>query len=141
MTVRLVIGVLTAALIAAGASVTGQTLKTSRVMKEKLTHAQRILEALTTSNYPLLDQQAEALSRIVDSPEWDELKTPEFRGYIEAFTKATRDLLAASKRRDLDTAAARYEPLVASCYSCHRYRKGSRLAPVKPSIAKLSRGR
>jgi hypothetical protein len=123
MTTRVIAGILTAALVAAGALAAGQTAKTSRVMKQKLTYAQRILEALTTSNYQLLDQQAEALSRVVDSPEWDELKTPEFRGYTDRFSDAANQLLAAAKQRDLDTAAARYEPLVASCYACHRYRK------------------
>ena len=135
-----IVAVLTTAIVTTGALTASQTWKTSRVMKQKLTYAQRILEALTTSNYQLLDQQAVALSRIVDSPEWDELKTPEFRGYTDRFAEAANGLLEAAKQRDLDTAAARYEPLVASCYACHRYRKLLRIVPnaseVEPPLVR-----
>ena len=115
-------------ILAAGSGTFGQTQRTSRVMKDKLVHAQRILEALTTSNYALLERESEALVQVTASPQWAELKTPEFRGYSDAFIKAAQDLRDVAKQRDLDVAAARYAPLVASCYSCHRHLKDSRLA-------------
>ena len=122
------IGVTALALLASGLTAGAQVTATNRLMRDKLLHSQKILEALTTSNYGMLTSEAEALSKVVASPQWDPMRTPEFRGYTEAFSKATQDLLAASEQRDLDVAAARYGDVIAACYNCHRYRKSSRIA-------------
>jgi hypothetical protein len=132
MKIRLLLAAIAGMLIMAGSPVPGQTQRTSAFMREKLTHAQRMLEALTTSDYALLDREARALTTIVESRQWDELRTPEFLGYTDAFLAANRRVLAASAGRDLDEAALAYQTLVASCYSCHRYRKANRLAPSRP---------
>ena len=52
-----------------------QTARTRGLMQEKLTHAQRILAALTTSNYGLLQKEMLALQRLTQSPQWNELMT------------------------------------------------------------------
>ncbi|MCC7415538.1 MAG: cytochrome c [Acidobacteria bacterium] len=128
MTTHRTLALAIAVALALTSSMDGQTRRTNRVMREKLEHAQRMLEALTTSDYAMLRDSAGALVRVVDSPEWDELKTPEFQGYTESFATASRDVARAAGARDLDAAARAYAPLVASCYACHRYRKAARLA-------------
>jgi cytochrome c556 len=115
-------------LAAAGSGPHGQTPKTGRMMRDKLAHAQRILEALTTSNYALLERESVALSQLTDSPVWAELKTPEYRGYTDRFIQAAKDLADAAKRRDLDGAATTYGTLTMTCYQCHRHLKDSRIA-------------
>jgi cytochrome c556 len=105
-----------------------QTARTAPMMREKLVHAQAVLEALTTSNFDLLGREAAALSRIAQSPRWSELKTKELRVPVEDFLKAVNDLDAAAKRRDLDGAAASYGAMVGSCYQCHRRLKDLRIA-------------
>jgi hypothetical protein len=106
-----------------------QTPRTGTLMREKLAHSQKILEALTTSNQDLLIQEADALARIASSPQWTaDLRTPELRGYAESFTKTIADLSAAARRRDLDAAAANYNAVVTACYQCHRHLKNSRIA-------------
>ena len=97
-------------------------------MREKLGHSQKILEALTTSNQPLLLTESEALTRIAASPVWNELRTRELRVYTDNFLKAVADLNASAKRRDLDTAAVNYTELTTSCYQCHKHLKGARIA-------------
>ena len=114
-------------ILCAGAA-PAQTARTAPMMREKLIHAQGVLEALTTSNFDLLGREAAALSRIAQSPRWSELKTKELRIPVEDFLKAVKDLDAASKRRDLDGAAASYGAMVASCYQCHRRLKDLRIA-------------
>jgi cytochrome c556 len=109
-------------------TIPAQTARTAPMMREKLAHAQGVLEALTTSNYDLLGREAGALSRIAQSPRWSELKTKELRVQVDDFLKAVNELDAASKRRDLDSAAASYGAVVASCYQCHRRLKDSRIA-------------
>jgi hypothetical protein len=106
----------------------GQTPATGRLMREKLAHAQRLLEALTTSNYKLLEQESEELAKIPLMPGWMVLHSPEFRRYSEAFLRATVDLNSAAKQRDLDEAVLHFQTLTSSCYQCHRYMKNRRLA-------------
>ncbi len=105
-----------------------QTPATRRVMREKLAHSQRILEAILTSNYGLLEKETAALTRITQTPGWQALKSPEYLRQSEAFLAANRLLGDAARDRDLDSAAESYSSLTASCFACHRHMKDSRLA-------------
>ena len=105
-----------------------QTPATGRLMRQKLTHAQRLLEAITTSNYVMLERETAALVAIPQSPAWMVLNSPEYRRYSEAFRRATQALLDASKSRDLDKAVGIYQDVTMSCYRCHQYIKNMRLA-------------
>jgi hypothetical protein len=118
----------TAIMLSSFAPAAGQTPATGRLMREKLLHAQRLLEALTTSNYKLLDQESEELAKIPLMPGWMVLHSPEYRRYSEAFLRATVDLNSAAKQRDLDEAVLHFQTLTASCYQCHRYMKNRRMA-------------
>jgi hypothetical protein len=120
-----------ALLVVLGTVVYGQTAITRRVMRQKLTHAQQILEALTTSDMTLLERESAALLRITESPQWSEVNSPELRRYSDAFVKAIRDLTESARRRDLDAAAIQYGALTMTCYECHRRRKDSRIALLR----------
>jgi hypothetical protein len=113
--------------VMSGASGTGQTPATGRLMREKLGHSQRILEAILTSNFVLLDQESAALAKATEAPAWRVLKGPEYQSQSAAFLKALRELGSAAKDRDLDAAVQRYNALTATCFACHRYMKDKRL--------------
>jgi hypothetical protein len=117
-------------LMAAGFS-SAQTARTGRLMREKLLHSQRILAALTTSDYGLLQRETQALTDITKNPVWLELMTPDLRPYTNGFTKALADLSAASTRRDYDSAGASYGALTAACIECHKHVMKSRIAGVR----------
>jgi cytochrome c556 len=106
----------------------GQTPATRRVMREKLGHSQKILEAILTSNFTLLETESAALTKVTQSPAWTVLQGPEYLRQSEAFLKSLRELGAAARDRDLDTAVSRYTALTTSCFACHRYMKDRRLA-------------
>jgi hypothetical protein len=117
------LGVLTLAAVAAA-----QTPRTGRMMRDKLVHSQKILEALTTSNQDLLTREADALAGIAHSPQWTaELRTPELSVWAENFITAVNELDAAAKSHDFDGAATAYTKVTASCYQCHRRLKDNRL--------------
>ena len=99
-------------------------------MREKLGHAQRVLEAITTSDFGLLERESEALARATNDSSWTVLKTAPYRRQSESFVRATEDLVAAAKQRDLDTAAMHYLTLTMTCYQCHKYMKSIRIASV-----------
>ncbi len=130
MTVRLRVSLLVAGLLALslGTSSSAQTARTGSVMREKLGHAQKLLEALTTSNRDLLVAESGALVRISTSPQWAELKTRELGVYTEKFLKSVAALDAAAKRNDLDAAFAQYTAMTTACYECHRRLKDVRIA-------------
>ena len=117
-----------AALLVASSSVHGQTARTGRLMREKLQHSQRILEALTTSDWTLLQQETRALQMVTSSPTWTELITPELRPYTGAFQKALTDLSQAAERRDYDFAGTSYSTLTSACFGCHKHIMKSRIA-------------
>jgi len=106
----------------------GQTPATGRVMREKLGHSQKILEAILTSNFALLERESMALAKATESPAWMVLKGPEYMKQSDAFLKALRELTDAAKAHDLDAAAQRYNALTTTCFGCHRSMKDRRLA-------------
>lgn len=105
-----------------------QTPSTGRLMRDKLTHANRILEAILTSDYESLDRESAALVRATELPAWSVLKSPEYLRQSAAFISAIQDLRDAAKARDLDTAALQYMSLSLTCFQCHKHIKGARIA-------------
>jgi hypothetical protein len=126
MRIRLVAVVL--ALLATGSAAPGQTPATGTLMREKLTHAERVLEAIMVSDYLMLQRHSQELARATQSPAWQVFKSPEYIRYSEDFLRAAQDLVNAAEQRDLDAAAFDYVTLTVSCYDCHRYIKRARLA-------------
>jgi hypothetical protein len=120
------------ALLALSASGAGaQTPRTGRIMRDKLLHSQRILQAVTTSNWALLQRETQALTAVTKTPTWMELITPELRPYTGGFQKALEDLSKAADRRDYDTAGASFTALTAACIACHKHVMSSRIAETK----------
>jgi cytochrome c556 len=117
-----------AILFMTGTAATAQTARTGTMMREKLTHAQKVLEALTTSNQALLENETAALERMTQSPRWNELRTAELRRYTDAFLKAVHELDAAAQRRDIDAATVQYNSMTTACVECHRRLKDMRVA-------------
>jgi hypothetical protein len=111
-----------------GVSSSAQTARTGAVMREKLGHAQKVLEALTTSNRDLLLAESGALVRIAQSPQWAELRTRELEIYTAKFLQAVADMDAAARRNDLDAAATQFTTMTMACYQCHRRLKDMRIA-------------
>lgn len=114
--------------MSAAAGAGSQTVTTRSVMRDKLIHSQKILEAIMVSNFAELDRETVALLRDTEAPGWAVLNAPEYLKQSEAFRAALRDLREAATARDLDLAATRYAALTLSCYQCHRYVKGARIA-------------
>jgi hypothetical protein len=116
------------ALIAGVTAADAQTVRTGTLMRTKLLHSQRILAALTTSDYALLQRETNALVAITEHPTWTELITADLRPFTGDFAKALANLSAAAGRRDYDAAAASYSALTTACFSCHKHVMRSRVA-------------
>jgi len=124
----LIRALLVSSIVLAAGGADAQSARTRRVMQEKLQHSQRILAALTTSDYALLQKEVQALTRVTQSPQWTELMSSGLTAYTGSFTKALASLAAAADRRDFDAAGASYTAVTAACFSCHKHVMSSRIA-------------
>jgi hypothetical protein len=113
-------------------SSSAQNARLQQIMRAKLDHSQRILEAVVTSNWTLLDRESRSMATVVRNPDWSVLATPEYVRHSEAFLRATDDLIEAAKLRDLERASLGFISLSASCVNCHRYLARARIAAARP---------
>jgi cytochrome c553 len=120
-----------AAVLLCACSASAQTARTGRLMREKLQHSQRILQAVTTSDWALLQRETQALTAVTKNPTWTELMTPELGPYGDEFQKALADLSKAADRHDYDTAGRSYLSLTSACLACHKHVMNSRIANTK----------
>jgi hypothetical protein len=101
----------------------------NRIMKVKLAHSQAILGAVVTSNWTVLDRESRALALAVRDPAWGAALTePEYLRHSDAFSRALQDLIEASAKRDLESAANAQIALTASCVRCHVHMTRRRIA-------------
>jgi cytochrome c556 len=114
--------------VVSGSALPGQTPETRKLMREKLRYSQDLLEGLMTTNFPLITRSEESLAAIAKLPAWAILKTPEYERYTQAFLGSTQKLRDAAAARSTDEAFAAYTALTTSCYQCHKYIKGQRIA-------------
>ena len=112
----------------AGPTPWAQAPRMKQVMRAKLDHSQRILEAVVTSNWQLLDQESRQMGMVVRDPAWQSLVMPEFIRHSEAFLRATQELTEAANARDLERASLGFVSLTTTCVNCHRYLARARIA-------------
>lgn len=117
---------------AAASTSSAQTARTKQVMRAKLEHSQKILEAVVTSNWQMLERESREMAQVVRDPAWLSAMMPEYVRQGDAFLRATNDLAEAAKARDLDAASLGLISLTTSCVSCHRYVARSRLVRTLP---------
>ena len=99
------------------------------IMREKLQHAQKILEAVVTSDWASLETQSRELEQLTKDPRWMSLKCPGVcAAYCTAFVQAVQDLRRAAAQRDLDKAPQAYVAVTLKCVECHRYLGRGRVA-------------
>ena len=128
MKTRLRVMMILSLVVMSGFEVPAQTPATGRLMRLKLEHSQKILEAILTSDFALLDRESSALAQATKSPAWSVLYSPEYNRQSGAFLRAIDDLRDAATGMDLDGAASSYMSLTLTCFQCHRYMKNKRIA-------------
>lgn len=126
---RCIISVGTVFVLSIGASADQARAPLNRIMQTKLAHSQAILGAVVTSNWTVLDRESRALALVVRDPVWlAALTEPEYLRQSDAFSRALQDLIEASARRNLESAADAHIALTASCVRCHVHMTRRRLA-------------
>jgi hypothetical protein len=98
------------------------------VMREKLGHAQKILEAVVTSDWTSLETHSRELERLTNDPRWMVLKYPEYARHSTAFVRTIQALHTAAAQRDLENTPKAYTAMTLQCVECHRYLARARIA-------------
>ena len=110
------------------AASSSQGPEVNQVMREKLTHAQKILEAVVTSDWVSLETHSRELEQLTNDPRWMVLKYPEYARHSSAFVRAVQDLHQAAAQRDLEKTPQAYIAVTLRCVDCHRYLARLRIA-------------
>lgn len=97
------------------------------VMREKLEHAQKILEAVVTDDWVGLESHSRALERLTDDPRWTALKFPAYARHSAAFMRAIQALHRAAAQRDVAKTPPAYIAVILRCVECHRYLARARI--------------
>jgi len=98
------------------------------VMRQKLAHAQKILEAVVTSDWTGLETHSRELERLTNDPRWIVLKFPEYAKHSGEFVRSVQALHTAAAQRDLEKAPNAYVAVTLQCVECHRYLARARIA-------------
>jgi hypothetical protein len=120
MTKRWFVLVLFSAVIGVAARPGGQGPTLNNIMREKLGHAQKILEAVVTNDWITLETHSRELERLTRDPRWLVLKHPDYARHSSAFVRAVEDLHLAAVQRDLESAPKAYVAVTLQCVACHR---------------------
>jgi hypothetical protein len=106
----------------------GQGPEVNNIMREKLGHAQKILEAVVTNDWVGLETHSRELERLTNDQRWTALKYPEYARHSTAFIKAVQALHLAAAQRDLENTPKAYVAVTLQCVECHRYLARARIA-------------
>ncbi len=105
----------------------------SKLMKLKLGHAERVLEAVAIEDFALLEKESQALSLLTQDEYFRVLVTPEYVRHSTDFRRSADSLTKAARDKNLDAAALAYMDMTMKCVNCHKYVRDVKMAR-KPSL-------
>lgn len=117
-------GIITLALFAQPRSST----PTQEMMRQKLDHAQSVLEGITMNDFALVRNHAAKLGALSQEAGWRAYDTPEYAQQSMLFKRNVDALLKAGKEENLDGATLAYTKMTLSCVECHKYIRTRRVA-------------
>jgi cytochrome c556 len=100
----------------------------SDFMQAKLTHSQKVLEALALENYDQIAKHSQEMSLLSQAASWQVLQTPEYLQHSIEFRRRADALTQAAKEKNLDGAALAYVEITLKCVQCHKYVRNVRMA-------------
>lgn len=108
---------------------------TGTVMRDKLSHSQEILRAITMEDYDAMQTHAQKLNKLSYATGWFTRQTPEYELFTAELRRHTDALTKAARAKNIDAATLSYMQLTMSCVSCHKYIRGSKSASLPPGNA------
>ena len=105
-----------------------QLPRLNELMRQKLDHAQQVLEAVVLGQYVSIERYAHELELLSEASTWSPMQTPEYLHYAADFREAARGLAQEARDRDIDGVSLAYMELTMTCVQCHKHVRGSQRA-------------
>ena len=113
-------------------------LRPNEVMRQKLVHAQRVLEGIATENHSLISSNAQSLIKLSQARGWKLYDSPDYVRYSTRYKEAANALSDAARIMSVDGATVAYFQLTVSCVGCHRYLRGLERAALDDKTMRLA---
>ena len=91
------------------------------LMRDKLTHAQSVLDGLVTDDFEKIAKAADMMQIIGRAASWQAIKTNAYKTHSDRFAKTTSKLAQAAENTNRDGVLLQYLQLTTSCVECHQY--------------------
>ena len=111
--------------------------KVSDIMKQKLKHAQTVLDGLATNDFTKISKSADELLFLTKEEEWKVLRTADYENYSNEFRRNVQGLMKNAKDENLDACALSYVELTLTCVKCHNHVREVRMGWL-PSLPRDS---
>jgi hypothetical protein len=100
-----------------------QTPKTpgQELMRQKLEHAQRVLEGIATEDFALIIAHGQKLVALTQEASWQASDNPEYVLHSDNFRRSVTDLVNAAKNKNVDAATLAYVRMAMNCVECHKF--------------------
>jgi hypothetical protein len=96
-------------------------VRLNQLMRDKLVHAQKMLEAIALNKFDGIEKQAEELVRASKTAEWLAYKTPRYQQHSNEFQRAAETIIRKAKAKNIDGVTLAYFDLTMSCVRCHEH--------------------
>jgi hypothetical protein len=103
-------------------------------MRQKLDHAQKVLEGLSLENYALVADHATALRELSQDTRWRVSPDVNYLRLSAEFQDLADELARKAKQKNLDGATLAYLKLTMSCVKCHQYTRDNRVTWLDPRV-------
>jgi hypothetical protein len=103
-------------------------------MVRKLTHAQKVFEALAREDYPQLRTHADGLAECVKDATWRINDSERYLMSSTDFSRGVASLQKAAKDKKGDAATLAFIDMTLTCVKCHRYLRDEGITRL-PDIA------
>jgi len=122
----LVLAVASVAVVAAG----GQETKRkdlSSFMRQKLKHAQSLLEGLANEDFDSIRDNARALRHLAEDAQWRVSPNLTYVKYSAEFAGIADEMERRAREKDLNGTTLSYVRLTINCVDCHRFTRDNRI--------------
>jgi hypothetical protein len=107
--------------------------KVRELMRKKLMHSQKLMEAVVMRDYSKIGINAKALRELSELAEWRVFPAPEYLRHSAEFQRVTNALVKSAKDQNEDAAVLSYLELTLNCVQCHKYVRSQRMTFHHPS--------
>lgn len=100
--------------------------KVSKLMRAKLIHSQKLLEALALEDFTGMAKHSQDLKLLSQESNWNVLQTEQYLLHSEDFRRRTDAVTQAARKKNLDGASLAYVELTLNCVQCHKHVREAR---------------